>query len=286
MKAILICPDKRTEVAALAEAAPLASLPMLGKSLVEYWVEHLATFGATEILVLAADRPNQIRAAVGNGARWGVRVIVQLDQHALTPAEARERHQAMDDAPWLQAPNNAVLMDHLPDQPQLPLFTSYANWFAAAQALILATQTPDRIGLHELKPGTWTGLNAHVAPGVRLVAPCWIGAGAWIEAGAVIGPHAVLEREVFVARGAEVSHSIIGPETLVGQFTEIRHSIACGSTLVNWQRDSCVKVPDAFLLCSRESQRASPIPANSPTPVHAPQSATARALNYITQLLT
>lgn len=177
-------------------------------------------------------------------------------------------------------------MDNLPSLPQLPLFTSYADWFAVAQALMPHALTPDRIGVRELKSGVWIGLNAHVAAGVKLIAPCWIGERAWIEAGATIGPNAVLEREVFIARGAEVSHCVIGPETLVGQFTEIRNSIAWGSTLVNWQRDSCLKVPDAFLLCSREPQRPRPVPAKTPAPVHTLLPTMVRFREYVSQLLT
>ena len=187
---------------------------------------------------------------------------------------------------WLPAPNDVILMDNLPSLPQLPLFTSYADWFAAARALMPHALTPDRIGVREPKPGVWVGLNARVAAGAKLIAPCWIGERTWIEAGATIGPNAVLEREVFIARGAEVSHSIIGPETFVGQFTEVRNSIAWGSTLINWERDSCLKVPDAFLLCSREPQRARPVPAKTAAPVPAPLSAKVRFREYVSQLLT
>jgi hypothetical protein len=35
----------------------------------------------------------------------------------------------------------------------------------------------------------------------------------------------------------------------VGELTEIRNSIAWGGTLANWKLDSCIKVPDRFLLC-------------------------------------
>jgi hypothetical protein len=42
MKAVLICPADRPAVAKLAEVAPLPNLPILGESLVEYWLEHLA----------------------------------------------------------------------------------------------------------------------------------------------------------------------------------------------------------------------------------------------------
>lgn len=286
MNALLICPNERTGVAALAECVPLANVSILGKTLVEYWLEHLAGLGAQEVVVLAADRPDQVRAGIGDGARWGLRVIVKSDKRERTLEEARAKHQASDHASWLPAPNDVILMDYLPGLPQLPLFTSYADWFAAAQALMPRALTPDRIGVRELKPGVWVGLNAHVATGAELIAPCWIGERAWIEAGATIGPNAVLEREVFIARGAEVSHSIIGPETLVGQFTEIRNSIAWGSTLVNWQRDSCLKVPDSFLLCSREPRHARPVPANTPAPVHTLLPAMVRFREYVSQLLT
>src|SRR2546425_314283 len=39
-KAVLICPERRDEVAALAETAPLASAPILGQSLIECWLVH------------------------------------------------------------------------------------------------------------------------------------------------------------------------------------------------------------------------------------------------------
>jgi len=286
MKALLICPDERTGVATLAEFVPLSNVSILGKTLVEYWLEHLAGLGAQEVLVLAADRPDQVRTGIGDGARWGLRVIVKPDKRERTLEEARAWHQASDPTSWLPAPDDVILMDNLPSLPQLPLFTSYADWFAAARALMPHALTPDRIGVRELKPGVWVGLNARVAAGAKLIAPSWIGDRAWIEAGATIGPYAVLEREVFIARGAEVSHSIIGPETFVGHFTEVRNSIAWGSTLVNWERDSCLKVPDAFLLCSREPQRRRPVPSKTAAPVREPRSATARLRQYVTQLLT
>jgi NDP-sugar pyrophosphorylase family protein len=277
MKAILICPDERAGVAALAESAPLSNVPFLGQSLVEYWLAHLAALGAKEVLVLAVDRPDQVRACVGDGARWGLQVIVQPEKRERTLEEARSKHQELP-ATWLPAPNDVNLMDHLPGLPQLPLITNYADWFAAARAFMPQALTPDRIGVREVKPGVWVGLQTHVAADAQLIAPCWIGERAWIEAGAVIGPNAVLEREVFVARGAEVSHSVIGPQTFVGQFTEVRNSIAWGSMLVNWERDSCLRVTDEFLLCALHAHRAPPAPPKA--------SALLRLREYLNQVMT
>ena len=45
MNAILIAPSERPAVALLAENAPLAVVPILGKPLAAYWLEHLVLLG-------------------------------------------------------------------------------------------------------------------------------------------------------------------------------------------------------------------------------------------------
>src|SRR5882672_360768 len=112
MKALLICPGEREPVGALAEMAPLSLIPILGKALIEYWLEHLALRGAKEVCVLATDRPEQVRALVGDGARWGLRIEVYPELRELTPEEAREKYCAADSTSWLPAPDDARLMDH------------------------------------------------------------------------------------------------------------------------------------------------------------------------------
>jgi hypothetical protein len=109
---------------------------------------------------------------------------------------------------------------------------------------------PDRIGFHEIKPGIWAGLHAHISPEADLRPPCWVGENVYVGAGAIIGPNAILETSSFIDRGAEIAHSIVCTETFVGEFMRINHSIALGDTLVDWKLGSTVKVPDDFLLCS------------------------------------
>ena len=283
MKALLICPDERIAVAGLVNSAPLSVIPLLGKSLVEYWLEYLSAKGAKEVLILAADRSERVRSVVGDGARWGLRTSVLSEHRELTLRETRARYQNGNGAAWLPAPNDVILLDRLPNLPHMPLITSYADWFAAARALMPHALTPDRIGVHELKPGVWAGLHTRVARGAKLVAPCWIGEHVWIESGASIGPNAILEKEVFVAEGAEISESAIGPDTFVGRFTEVHNSIAWGSTLINWERDSCVKVPDEFLLCSLEPHVR---PLTARKPAVRPVLPALRIREYVSQWLT
>ena len=71
MKAVVICPADRPAVAQLAEHTPLALVPLLGRSVLEYWLEALAARGAKHVTVLASDRPGAIRAALAGGTKWG-----------------------------------------------------------------------------------------------------------------------------------------------------------------------------------------------------------------------
>ena len=260
MKALLICPADRPAVAHLAETCPLAIAPLLGKNLVEYWIEALTGRGVREILVLASDRPHEIRTALGDGSRWGVRLDVLPQSRELSVEEARARYRAGADD-WL-ADADVTLIEHLPGLPEFPLFESYAGWFAALGAWMPRAKTADRIGLREIHPGVWVGLHAQIAATATLHAPCWIGENVLVGPEAVIGPDAILENRVVVERQARVAHSVVSPDTFVGEHISVDRSVASGSTLVNWQSGSCLRVPDAFFLCSLNDRRfARPAPA-------------------------
>jgi hypothetical protein len=256
MKALLICPADRQAVVKLAEVAPLANLPILGETLVEYWLEHLAGLRAKEVQVLAADRPEQVRAQIGDGARWGLHVEVLPETRELTVDEARAKYRRGASSNWLAEPNDVILVDRLPDLPRHALFDTYAHWFAASFAWLSHTASPLRVGTHEIQPGVWAGLRTHIDPTARLHAPCWLGQNVWIGPEAVIGPAAVLEDRVFVEGGANISHSLVGTETFVGGMTALQESIAWGRTVVNWRTGSAVEVADPFLLCGLHHERS------------------------------
>jgi NDP-sugar pyrophosphorylase family protein len=252
MKAILICPGYRPGLKQLTELAPLALVPLLGESLVVYWLVHLASLGAKEVTVCASDRPWAFREVIGSGSRWGLQVRVVAEMYELTAAEARARHGGGDG--WLRAPHDVVLGDHLPGLTGHRLGENYAGWYAAVQAWGERAVTPNRTGIKELAPGVRVGWQSFIPADAVLHAPCWIGEKVRIGAGAVIGPHAVVENRSMIAAGAEVVRSIVGPETMVGENTEVVDSLALGRTLINWRDGSCLHVPEEFLLCSLREQ--------------------------------
>jgi NDP-sugar pyrophosphorylase family protein len=235
-------------MAPLAESAPLAAVPLLGESLLVYWLVHLAARGAREVTVLACDRPGVIRQIAGNGARWGLQVRVVAEMHELTPAEARARHGAGGE--------EVILADHLPELPAVRLCESHADWYAGTQAWLDRAVTPDRTGMHEVAPGIRVGRQSRIPADAVLHAPCWIGEKVRIGRGVTIGPNTVIEDRAVIGPGADVVRSVVGTETFVGEDTEVNDSLAFGDLLINWRTGSCLRVPDEFLLCSlRPPQR-------------------------------
>jgi hypothetical protein len=250
MKALLICPAEGAPVAALAGRSPLAPLalwPFLGQPVLGHALAFLAGAGAREIFVLAADRPEAVRACTGRGEAWGVRVEVIPESRELTPAQARAKYQPGGAAGWLPAPLDVVSLGALPQLPGRPLWESYAGWQAALLAWLPAGAQV-KVGMRELAPGVYVGRRARVAASATLHPPCWVGEHAWVGPGAVVGPETVIEDEVYVDQGAEVVRSVVGPRTYVGALTEVRDSLAWGRVLLKLTTGSHTEVTDPFLL--------------------------------------
>jgi hypothetical protein len=253
MRRLLICPSERSPVPFLSQAQPLATLPLLGQSLLEYWLSALAVEGVGEVHLLAHDRPEHVQEIVGNGERWGLQATVTNESRELTPAEALLKYASqLEGVPAQQA---IAVLDHFPGLPAHLVFTSYQSWFTALCRWMPCALTPDRVGVNETDPGVWKGCRSHVSPKAQLRAPCWIGQHVFIGAQAVVGPGAIVEDGSFVEPGAEVVRSWIGPDTFVGQFARITSSLAWANTLVDWRTGSTTQLADPFLLSAVRQPR-------------------------------
>jgi NDP-sugar pyrophosphorylase family protein len=254
MRPILICPAERPEVALLAAHEPLSNVPLLGYSMLEFWLSHLACSGAKEALVVTSDRPEQVQALIAGGARWGMKVEVAVESVELAPEQAIAKYDSASETSG--SPTMAVVIDRFPGDADLPAFGSYGQCFSSMVRWIPQARTPERVGMREIQPGVWVGLHVHISPQAQLHAPCWIGDNAFVGAGAVIGPEAVVEANAFIEAEAQIEHSVVGPFTFVGKFVRVKDSLAIGDTLVDWKSNMLTKVSDAFLVCSLRPARA------------------------------
>jgi hypothetical protein len=236
MKATLICPADRPAAAFLARQRPLALVPILGRSLLDLWLTELANRGATRVTILAADRPDEIRRAVGRGEAWGLAVEVLPETREPSLESVRSRFSG----------NEVFLLEGIPPSGQ-PIWQSPPDWFLQVQQAI-PSAAPQRVGYRELSPGVWIHVRSRVSPEARLESPCWVGQHAWVGSRSRIGAGSIIEDNAYIDDGADIYASWVGPGTYVGALTELRDSLAWGRGLFNVKSSSFVEITDAFLM--------------------------------------
>ncbi len=74
MRAIVLSAGYGTRLWPLTEDRTKPAIPILGKPLVGYVAEYIASYGFNEIVVNLHHRPESVRAALGDGSRFGVKL--------------------------------------------------------------------------------------------------------------------------------------------------------------------------------------------------------------------
>ena len=239
-RVVLICPDQRLALEDLTGGVTIALAIYLGKPLIEHAFDGLARSGVTDVLLLASDRPSDIRAYVGDGSAWGIQVRISPESSELTPADAAARHTSFE--------HDAVLtLESLPQAPDVPIIVDAESWHNSRTRLLPLLAT-NQIGAREISPGVWCGMKARVNNSAILRAPCWIGPNSMVGAEAIVGPHGYVESDSVIDAHATVENSTVGPRTYLGSMTHLGDSVAAGPILVNWRNKSLTRMTDAFLL--------------------------------------
>ena len=73
-KGMILAAGQGTRVRPLTKDLPKPMVPILGKPVMEYLIEHLARHGITEIMVNVAYHHQSIERYFGDGHRWGVQI--------------------------------------------------------------------------------------------------------------------------------------------------------------------------------------------------------------------
>ena len=73
-KGMILAAGQGTRVRPLTKDLPKPMVPILGKPVMEYLIEHMAAHGITEIMVNVAYHYQRIEQYFGDGRRWGVEI--------------------------------------------------------------------------------------------------------------------------------------------------------------------------------------------------------------------
>jgi glucose-1-phosphate thymidylyltransferase len=124
-------------------------VPVANKPILFYGIESVVAAGITEIGIIVGDTEEEIRAAVGDGTRWGATVTYIRQDAPLGLAHAVKIAE-----PYLQT--DAFVM-YLGDNLVLDGITSFVEEFKRSQpdALVLLAKVrePERFGVAELRNG-------------------------------------------------------------------------------------------------------------------------------------
>jgi NDP-sugar pyrophosphorylase family protein len=74
MRAMVLSAGYGTRLWPLTEDRTKPAIPILGKPLAGYVAEYLAGYGFDDIVVNLHHRPESVRAALGDGSRFGVKL--------------------------------------------------------------------------------------------------------------------------------------------------------------------------------------------------------------------
>lgn len=75
MKAMILAAGRGERLRPLTDHTPKPLLPIGGKPLIEYHIENLARSGVHEIVINLSHLGNKIRERLGNGSRFGIKIL-------------------------------------------------------------------------------------------------------------------------------------------------------------------------------------------------------------------
>jgi len=109
-KAVLLIGGLGTRLRPLTYQRPKALLPLLNRPLISYEIELFARHGVTDLIMAISYQADEVKEALGDGSRWGVRLHYVEEQEPLGTAGAIKHAAPLIDGPFL-ACNGDLIYD-------------------------------------------------------------------------------------------------------------------------------------------------------------------------------
>ena len=147
MKALVLAGGAGTRLRPITHTSAKQLVPVANKPILFYGLEALVDAGVTDIGVIVGDTADEIKAAVGDGSRWGARVTYIKQDAPLGLAHCvLVARDFLGDEPFVMYLGDNMLENRLADL--VNEFETDAD--AAAQVLLKQVPDPQRFGVAEV----------------------------------------------------------------------------------------------------------------------------------------
>jgi len=149
MKGLILSGGRGTRLRPLTYTSAKQLVPVANKPVLFYGIEAIAEAGIRDIGIVVGDTQAEIRAAVGDGSRWGVRI-----QYIEQDAPRGLAHAVKISEPFIgREPFVMYLGDNLLNKGITPFVREFEREAPAAQILLAHVPDPQMFGVAELRDG-------------------------------------------------------------------------------------------------------------------------------------
>ena len=160
MRAIILSAGYGTRLWPLTEDRTKPAIPILGKPLVGYVAEYVAAYGFDEIVVNLHHRPDSVRAALGDGSQFGVRLHFVEEPVILGTSGALDNTREFFEHETFLSINGKIITDIDLNAP----LETHRKTNALATLVLLPNTRRERFSVVNVEQGRITGFGGMPDP--------------------------------------------------------------------------------------------------------------------------